>query len=233
MTMPDPSLDGSMSSFPSIARTVMRGSRMATVISAFAFAFSAVSFYETVMKQPKLDVFVPPVIHYARDSGGDVELFAVPVTIANEGARTGTVISMQLEVEAMKPAANAPASKRYYAAYLGEHPAVDTGTPGRAFAPLSIAGRTSFTDTVRFYPIGNPLPKLVDDAGDYRFTLTVETGLPSKPDLADRLLRKPPQPLVFERTLPWISEQQLGHQRLAIPMHLKEWKPAAGAANTR
>lgn len=229
MTMPDPSLDSSMSSFPSIARRVARSGRLATIVSAFAFAFSGVSFYETVMKQPKLDIFVPPVLHYARDSGGDVELFALPVTISNDGARTGTVISMELDVEALKPAEGAPQHKRYYSAYLGTHPAQDSGTPGRAFAPMSITGRSSFTDTVRFYPIGNPLPKLVQEPGDYRFTLHVTTGAPAHPDLADRLLRKPPKPLVFERTLTWISEQQLGMRRLAIPMHVKEWTPAAAS----
>lgn len=229
MTMPDPSLSSSITSFPSISRLAGRGNRLATTVSAFAFAFSGVSFYETVLKQPRLDVFVPPVIHYARDSGGDVELLAVPLTISNDGAKTGTVLSMELTVEALKPAADAPKSKTYYSAYMGEHPHDTAGTPGRAFAPLSIIGRSTFSDTVRFYPAGNPLPKLVDDAGDYRFTLRLVTAEPSHPDLVDRWFRKAPRPIEFERTLPWISEQQLGMRRLAIPMHAKDWRPTASA----
>ena len=75
---------------------------MATPISAFAFAFSGVSFYETVLKRPKLAAFVPPVMHYARDSGGDIELFAIPLTVLNDGARTGTVLAMELDVTDMK-----------------------------------------------------------------------------------------------------------------------------------
>ena len=44
---PDPNLAG-IAGFQSIARIASRGNRLATLVSAFAFAFSAVSFYETV-----------------------------------------------------------------------------------------------------------------------------------------------------------------------------------------
>ena len=128
MSIPDPSLTG-MASFPNIARMATRGNRLATVVSAFAFAFSGVSFYETVMKQPRLQVYVPPVLHYGQDGGGDVELFAVPVTIANDGARTGTVLSMELT--ALNKATKV--QNRFYAAYFGDHPRTAEATP-RAFA---------------------------------------------------------------------------------------------------
>ena len=126
MTVPDPSLGSGMTSFPSIARMAGRGSRLATIVSAFAFAFSGVSFYETVLKRPALAMYVPPVMHYARDSGGDIEVFSLPVTIANDGARTGTVLSLELEVDNLAEGAE-PKTKRYYSAYLGEHPADTVG----------------------------------------------------------------------------------------------------------
>ena len=53
MTSPDTGLGAGITSFPGIARIASRGNRMATLISAFAFAFSGVSFYETVLKRPK------------------------------------------------------------------------------------------------------------------------------------------------------------------------------------
>ncbi len=71
---------------------------------------------------------------------------------------------------------------------------------------------------MRFYSLGNPLPKLVEDAGDYRFTIDLRTVGPARPDLIDRAFGHPPASLVFERSLPWISEEQLGSRRITIPM---------------
>ena len=152
MAVPDPSLSG-MTSFPNLARMASRGNRLATVVSAFAFAFSGVSFYETVMKQPQLAVYVPPVLHYGQDGGGDTELFAIPVTVANDGARTGTVLSMELAAQNVKTKVR----QQFYSAYFGDHPKIADATP-RAFAPLSIQGRSTFSDTIRFYPVGKVRP---------------------------------------------------------------------------
>ena len=192
------------------------GGAQATILSAVALVLSGFSLYETSFATADLDAYVPPVIQYARDSGGDVELFAIPITITNGGARTGTILSMELEVKDLK----SNKTKRYYSAYLGEHQS-DPAATNRSFAPLSIAGHATFTDTVRFYPLGNPLPKLVDDAGDYRFTVNLHTVMPARPDFIDRAFGAQPQPLVFERTLPWISEGQLGSRRITIPMQDK------------
>lgn len=211
-----------------VAETGGHGGMFATILSALALAFSGLSFYESALKTADLEVYVPPVIHYARDSGGDVELFAIPITIVNDGARTGTVLSVELEAENMRDGAD-PKIKRYYSAYMGEHP-VQNDAPSRAFAPLSIAGHATFSDTVRFYPVGNPLPKLVDDAGEYRFTLKLNTALPSRPDLIDRTFRKDAEPVPFQMTLPWISEQQLGFRRATIAMHAKDWKPTRASS---
>jgi hypothetical protein len=212
------------------AEVVAHGGRFATILSALALVFSGLSYYESVLKTADLEVFVPPVIHYGRDQGGDVEVFAIPVTISNEGARTGTVLSMELEVENLKSDAE-PKRKRYYGAYLGEHPR-DAASANRAFAPLSIAGRATFTETVRFYPVGYALPKLASEGGDYRFTLKLNTAAAKEPDIIDRAWRKEPTPLSFDLQLPWISEQHLGFRRGTIAMHAADWKPTAAAASS-
>jgi hypothetical protein len=214
-----PGGDGALASLAAIAY----GGLQATILSAVALVLSAFSLYESSFKTAEIEIFVPPVIHYARDSGGDVELFAIPITVTNSGARTGTVLSMQLEVEDLK----SHKTKRYYSAYLGEHQ-VNPDATSRSFAPLSMAGRETFTDTVRFYPVGNPLPKLAEEAGDFRFTLTLVTAEPAHPDLIDRYLAKAPGAIAFERTLPWVSEEQLGSRRITIAMHEKSSeKPSA------
>lgn len=220
MSMPDPSLSAGITSFPSLARMASRGNRLATIVSAFAFAFSGVSFYETVMKQPQLTAYVPPVLHYGQDGGGDVELFAIPVTIANEGARAGTVLSIALEAVNTKTNVN----QKFYGAYFGDHPKVADQTP-RAFAPLAIQGRSTFSDTIRFYPVGKLRPFVLEDAGDVRFTMTLETVKPGKSDLLSWFWHADPKPLSFTRHLPWYSFQQLGARRLAIAMKDPSWSP--------
>ena len=224
MTMPDPSLAPGLTSFPNLARLASRGNRLATIVSAFAFAFSGVSFYETVMKQPQLTAYVPPVLHYAQDSGGDIELFAIPVTIANDGARTGTVLSLSLTATNTKTQVR----QQFYGAYFGDHPKTADATP-RAFAPLSVQGRQTFSDTVRFYPVGKVRPFVLDDAGTVDFVLTLETVKPSDSDILSWLWRTDPKPLVFTRQLPWYSQQQLGFRRLAIAMKDPGWTPIPAA----
>ena len=194
------------------------GGLQATLLSAFALVLSAFSLYEASFKTADLEIFIPPVIQYARDGGGDTEVFVVPITVTNSGARTGTVLSMELTVEDLKT----KRVKRYYSAFLGEHQ-IDPDAPNRSFAPLSIPGHGTFSDTVRFYPVGNPLPKLAEEAGDYRFSLSLVTAAPARPDLIDRVLTAKPAPVVFERTLPWVSEQQLGSRRITISMPEKGW----------
>ncbi len=80
----------------SIVEHGSHGGLLATVVSAIALVMSGLSYYESSMKTAELQVYVPPVINYARD-GRDV--FNIPMTISNDGARTGTVLSMELEVE--------------------------------------------------------------------------------------------------------------------------------------
>jgi hypothetical protein len=223
-------LSAGVGGFAGIARIASRGNRMATVVSAFAFAFSGVSFYETVIKQPRLTVFVPPVLQYAQDGGGDIELFAIPITIANDGARAGTVLALELEVENPAAKGDEPKSKLFYSAFLGEHPK-NADAPNTSFAPIAIAGRASTSQTIRFYPQGNPLPHVVQDAGEFRFTLKLATAAPPPSSFVDRLFKHgDPDPIVFSRTLPWFSQQQLGFRRAAISMNAKDWKPTVSAS---
>ncbi len=210
----------------SLTAAIGYGGIQATILSALALVISGFSLYESSFKTAEIEVYVPPVVQYARDGGGDTEVFVVPVTITNSGARTGTVLSMELNVEDLK----SHKTKRYYSAFLGEHQ-VDADAPNRSFAPLSIPGHGTFTDTVRFYPVGNPFPKIAEEAGDFKFSLSLVTAAPQRPDLVERLFASKVQPVVFERTLPWLSEQQLDQRRITISMPEKGWTamPAAPA----
>jgi len=203
-----------------IAKHGARGGWFATAFSAVAVGLSCVSVYMSALQGAQLEVYVPPTIHYGRDA--DAELFAIPITMANNGARSATVVSVELEVQNLKT----NSTKRYYSAFLGEH-LRDHSAPNRQFAPLGIPGRAVFTETVRFYPAGNLLPRLVDDKGEYAFRLQLNIAAPPQPSLLDRLQgRTQPPPITFQMTLPWISDQQLATRRGTIVMHSKDWKPA-------
>ncbi len=229
MALPENSGLSGIGGFASISRIASRGNRLATLVSAFAFAFSGVSFYETVIKQPHLTVFVPPVLQYGQDGGGDTEVFAIPITISNDGARSGTVLSMELEVENPNAKEDMPKKKLFYSAFVGEHPRVADNAP-KSFAPISIIGRASASETIRFYPQGNSRPHIVTDAGALKFTLKLSTAAAPAASIIDRLFRHgDPAPVTFSRTLPWYSQQQLGFRRVSISMHAADWKSTVSA----
>lgn len=207
-----------------IAEHGSHGGLLATVVSAIALFFSGLSYYETSLKTADLAVFVPPMIHYARD-GRDV--FNIPITIANDGARTGTVLTMELDVDNLRPDA-ALKSRRFHAAFIGDYPSgKDNTTPaGRSFAPLAIAGHSNFTETIRFYPMDEDENVLVDDKGDYRFTLRLVTAQSAHPGLVEQAFRTEPKPLTFELNLPYLAIQHLSFQNGTQVMFNKNWKPA-------
>ena len=70
--------------------------RLTTLVSILALVFSSFSFYETVLKQASLRIYQPPLIHMFRQGFRDV--LAIPITISNDGARRGTVLSFDLQV---------------------------------------------------------------------------------------------------------------------------------------
>ncbi|MEM9028911.1 MAG: hypothetical protein AAGC70_11135 [Pseudomonadota bacterium] len=148
------------------------GSALPTFISALALLFSGFSFYETVMRAPELAVYVPPQIQYTDPDRPDspFEVFVVPLTLANHGARSGTVLSIDLEVTNPRTGK----TKRFYAANVGPW-----GQQSRqAFSPVALAGRAATSQTIQFFPrVDETLPRILDfEAGDYRLKLTLATS---------------------------------------------------------
>ena len=97
---------------PGPARLVEHGSHggfFATILSAVALGFSGLSYYDSSLKTADLTVYVPPMIHYGRY--GEADVFNIPITIANEGARNATVLTMELDVQNLKPNAEKKTAK--------------------------------------------------------------------------------------------------------------------------
>jgi len=131
-----------------------------TVVSAVALLFSAYSLWETSLKQADLSVYVTGIVSYGRDTSdgvdvqptGGFEVLAVPVTIANGGARDAAVLSLQLDVRNAKTGLSA----RFEGTYTADaafFAGTGGGRPKAPFSALVIAGRTAWTGTVLFYPV--------------------------------------------------------------------------------
>jgi hypothetical protein len=209
----------------SAVEVVKRGSRsggLSTAFSAVAVAASCVSVYVSTLQAAQLEVYLPPVFVYYMDGGG--ENFTIPISIANGGARSGTVISMELEVH--NPKANV--TQRFYSAYLGEHPKMQTTPNVRQFVPMAVLGQAVQSETVRFYPVAPPdtnemSKRVVQGPGDYNFRLKINTAAPAEPSLLDWLQgRAQPAPVSVQMNLPVLDLRNL------LQMRSKDWMAQAG-----
>lgn len=222
---------GSERSFGSGIGGVLTG-----LASVVALMFSAVSLYHSVLKQPELEAHVSQVVHYTRDSGGDEEVFAIPLTIANHGARDGTVLDLELEVTA----GNAEARKVFYSAYAvdGEYfvppPRFNVqerrfervDRPKAPFAPIAVAGRSSYSGTLLFYRKGKAFPKIVSDKGDFKLRLKMNTVLDHSLGALDQMLAKDVKPIEFVVHLPYFSAQTADRGGSFVLKNV-EWEKAA------
>ncbi|MEQ1671539.1 MAG: hypothetical protein ABL893_11825 [Hyphomicrobium sp.] len=202
------------------AASSSHGGAFATVLSAVALFFSGLSYYDSSLASADLTVYVPPMVHYARD-GADV--FNVPITLANGGAQNGTVLSMDLKVENLDPAAERKFVV-FRSMFLGDYPR-DDKAPLRSFAPISVPGHGTVTETVRFYNMGEQMPMLVTDKGTFRFTLTLNIAK-SENSMIDKITRTDPKPLTFDLDLPYFAVQRVSFQNGTITMFNKDWSPA-------
>jgi hypothetical protein len=145
---------------------------MPMLMSLVALMFSGYSLYESALRAPQLSLFVAPRIDYTDPDRPEAvrEVFILPLTIANDGARPATLLALNLEV--LNP--RSKQSKMFYAARLGTW----GERPLHPFAPVVLAGRATFSNAVQFEPRnGETVPRILDqDAGKYAFKLTVETA---------------------------------------------------------
>ena len=195
---------------------------LAAVLSAVALAFSGYSLWDTSLKSAEVQIFVPPVVQYAAPyQNSNFEVFAIPVTLTNEGARTGTVLAMELAVT--DPRTNQ--TKRFYAADFGRWTMEKTRSGAyEPFAPLSLAGRTSRTEQVLFYPRGEEEKpnELVRVLGPYSFKLTLdiaeEGGDGNKSSGADVSVS-------FDRELKFYDARSF--ENGTLPLYAKDWRSSS------
>ena len=101
----------------------------------------------------------PPLIYMYRQGNHDV--FAIPITVSNDGAQRGTVLSFDLEIT--QP--DSRATMKFQNRQFGASPRADA----RLFTPITIAGRSSFSDVVLFYAVSPG--SFVEQTGPVRLPL--------------------------------------------------------------
>ena len=194
----------------------LEGGKFAAILSAIALLFSGYSLWETSLKQADVQIFVPPVIQYTSPyQNSNFEAIAVPVTMTNEGARTATVLSMQLAVTDPRTSQ----TKYFYAADFGRWTMERTRTGAyEPFAPLSLAGRSSRTEQVLFYPRGEDQKpeQLIQKIGPYHFELTFDVA-----ETNDKPTVK------FDRALQFYDARAF--QERTIPMYSADWQSSSNA----
>jgi hypothetical protein len=181
-----------------------RGGFAAIIVSGLALLGSLYSMWETTLKQPQINLYVSENIHYTRDPYGGFEVLAVPITIANGGARDSAVLSMQLNVKNLATGRTEKFKSTYMAdaQFFGSRDdvAARIKRPKLPFAPLSVAGRGFFTGTVLFYRAEGSEKTLIEPQSKIEMTLTL--SIPPASNFLDKALTEVPQPITINADVP-------------------------------
>jgi hypothetical protein len=186
--------------------------------SLVALATALYSVWTTALKRADLKAFVPPTIRYASPyQNSNFEVFEIPVTVLNQGARTGTVLAMSLTVQA--PGSQTP--KRFYAHGTGSWTLDHArGGPCPAFSPIALAGRASQSSTVLFYARGDEtVMQVVEATGDYKLTLAFETALARDNGWLARWFQHRMKPMTFIMRLPHLDHRAFTSGSGTLSLH--------------
>ena len=160
------------------------GAWAASTSSVIALLASGVSLWETVLKQPSLKVHIGETFSYTRDPWGSYEVFAVPVTIMNSGARDGAVMSLRLDLTNTDTGQKETFESAYTAdsGWFSGADNVTTRTrrPKMQFSPLSINGRSAWSGTILFYSPEAREKKLAEPKSQVTGVLSINASMPGR-----------------------------------------------------
>jgi hypothetical protein len=193
------------------------GAWSALLSSVTALVFSVYSLYETVIKQADLRIYQPPLIYMYRENFRDV--LAIPITLSNVGTQHGTVLSFDLEVT--QP--GTLKRTKFQSLHFGESPKRNT----RLFTPITVAGRSSYTDVILFYALSRG--SFVEVTGGVklplRFQLTLNVDATS-----GWFASKPPAAIVFDMTADYIQSHNQMEAGEPTQFHDLRWTEEVAAA---
>jgi hypothetical protein len=199
------------------------------MFSGLALIGSVVSMWETTIKQAEVGLHVSDNIYFTRDPWGSYEVLVIPVTLANRGARYGTVLTLSLDVKNL----TTNQSKKFKSTYTADanwfggrdDVTANIRRPKVPFAPVSVAGRGAFTGTLLFYPADDPEKKVIDANSKIEMTLTA--GVLSGNGWLDRLLSAAPPPVTIQAE---VADYRVGILMSGYIMALKVKFDATSAA---
>jgi hypothetical protein len=143
---------------------------LAVGISIISFIISAVGFYTGSLKAPDIDFIPAPYIKQVVDNQSLNEAFFIPLTITNRGARSGSLLSLELAVTYLPEGRRETYFGQYFAA-SGNQTLV-----GDFFTPISLAGYSTTSVTVCFYPLGRREGNFFAQEGEYEFHVIGKTA---------------------------------------------------------
>ena len=185
--------------------TTKRGrTEWTSLILSFAALFlSAVSLYQTVLKQANLNIFVPETISYTRDAEGNHEVFIIPLTITNSGARDGVVSALKLVGTNKATGETLTFKASYFAKADYFLPPRSTGQtriaqrPKEPYSPIPVSGYSAYGGTVLFYPVNRGKKTFMPGEGEYDFTLSLNDKALEEPSIFDVFGKKKNTPITF------------------------------------
>ena len=139
---------------------------LAVVISLISFVISTINVYVTNLKSPDLSMVIAPYIRQIVDDSSLNEAFFIPVTIVNQGAKSGSVLSFELAVTYLPTGEQ----ETYYAQYFAQED--NSELLGSFFTPLNLSGYSADGRTLCFYPLGKRVGNFFGQIGTYEFTIT-------------------------------------------------------------
>jgi hypothetical protein len=139
---------------------------LAILISIISFIISTVNVYVTNLKSPDLNITVAPFVRQIVDNSSLNEAFFIPVTIVNQGAKPGTILSLELVVTYLSTGEHS----FYFAQYFAneENPEI----LGQFFTPMNLDGYSATGRTICFYPLGERKGNFFAQTGSYKFSVT-------------------------------------------------------------
>ena len=183
------------------------GAWSALLSSVTALIFSVYSLYETVIKQADLHIYQPPLIYMYRESFRDV--FAIPITLSNVGTQHGTVLSFDLEVTHPQTLKR----MKFQSLRFGESPKRNA----RLFTPVTVAGRSSYTDVVLFYALSPG--SFVEATGGVKLPLRFKLTL-NADTTGGWLATKEPAAVAFDMVADYI--QSHNQMEAGVPTHFHD-----------
>lgn len=199
------------------------GAGLAALTSIIALVFSGYSFYETVLKRAELRIYTPPLIYLYRQDFRDV--FAIPVTISNDGAQRGTILSFDLEVTHLET----QKTMLFQNLHFGASPKGDV----RLFTPVTVQGRSTFTDVILFHALKTGA--FFETTGGVKLPLRLKLSmnLDRHDDWTEAWYRtEAPKPIVFDMTANYIQGFRDMESGRPTRLHDARWTGGEAAADT-